>query len=183
MSQSNWHLCEKLQESLKSINKWPSRVLVALSSSGVFAVSEGHRSSFLSRCNHCWSSSPRPSDTFAGRSDAATPTADGATRRYQNAADNGGAHFHAAANKKAAFSVERSSDASLVRWQPLSSCSSCLDHNHTFCSSDLPTLIANTNSYQQPNQSHPRSTFRQQVLRAAVFLHPYSATRVCNSLH
>jgi hypothetical protein len=41
MSQSNWHLCEKLQESLKSINKWPSRVLVALVAMHAFLMAQG----------------------------------------------------------------------------------------------------------------------------------------------
>jgi hypothetical protein len=79
---------------------------------GVLPLSDGHRSRFSSRCNHCWSSSPRASDTFAGCSDAATPTADGTTGCYRNAADNGGAHFHCSSNEKAAFGVERPSDTS-----------------------------------------------------------------------
>jgi hypothetical protein len=43
MSQSNWHLCKKLQESLKSINKWPSRVLVALTGQKVKEQGNGKK--------------------------------------------------------------------------------------------------------------------------------------------
>jgi hypothetical protein len=71
----------------------------------------------------------------------------------------------------------------VVQRQPPSPCDSHLDCNHTFRTSDFPTLIANADSYQRPNQSHPRSTFCQRVRRAVVFLYPYSATRVCDSLH